>query len=89
MDLDITGGQQYFLNSAPRDAKTVLNILEEDTVTENVVIDTMWHSSTGIDFLFAPKSAKNIEYLTPQLYEDILNILSNLYDIVLIDTKCR
>ncbi len=87
VDLDITGGQQYFLNSAPRDAKTVLNILEEDTVTEDVVINTMWHSPTGIDFLFAPKSAKNIEYLTPQLYEDILNVLSNLYDIVLIDTN--
>ena len=87
VDLDITGGQQYFLNSAPRDAKTVLNILEEDTVTEDVVINTMWHSPTGIDFLFAPKSAKNIEYLTPQLYEDILNVLSNLYNIVLIDTN--
>ena len=87
VDLDITGGQQYFLNGAPRDAKTVLNILEEDEVTEDVVLDTVWHSSHNVDFLFAPKSAKNIEYLTPKLYEDILNILSNLYDIILIDTN--
>lgn len=87
VDLDITGGQQYFLNGAPRDAKTVLNILEEDEVTEDVVLDTVWHSPHDIDFLFAPKSAKNIEYLTPKLYEDILNILSNLYDIILIDTN--
>lgn len=87
VDLDITGGQQYFLNGAPRDAKTVLNILEEDEATEDVVLDTVWHSPHDIDFLFAPKSAKNIEYLTPKLYEDILNILSNLYDIILIDTN--
>ena len=87
VDLDITGGQQYFLNGAPRDAKTVLNILEEDEVTEDVVLDTVWHSPHDIDFLFAPKSAKNIEYLTPKLYEDILNTLSNLYDIILIDTN--
>lgn len=88
VDLDITGGQQYFLNNAPRDAKTVLNILEEDNVTERAVLDTIWHSpSTGIDFLFAPKSAKNIDYLTPKLYKDILIVLSNNYDIVLIDTN--
>lgn len=88
VDLDITGGQQYFLNNAPRDAKTVLNILEEDNVTESIVLDTIWHSpSTGIDFLFAPKSAKNIDYLTPKLYKDILIVLSNHYDIILIDTN--
>lgn len=88
VDLDITGGQQYFLNNAPRDAKTVLNILEEDNVTERIVLDTIWHSpSTGIDFLFAPKSAKNIDYLTPKLYKDILIVLSNHYDIILIDTN--
>lgn len=88
VDLDITGGQQYFLNNAPRDAKTVLNILEEDNVTERAVLDTIWHSpSTGIDFLFAPKSAKNIDYLTPKLYKDILVVISNNYDIVLIDTN--
>lgn len=88
VDLDITGGQQYFLNNAPRDTKTVLNILEEDNVTERAVLDTIWHSpSTGIDFLFAPKSAKNIDYLTPKLYKDILIVLSNHYDIILIDTN--
>ena len=80
VDLDITGGQQYFLNNAPRDAKTVLNILEADTITEDVVLDTMWHSPAyDVDFLFAPKSAKNNEYLTPELYKSILLILSNRY----------
>ena len=37
--------------------------------------------------MFAPKSAKNIDYLTPKLYKDILVILSNNYDIILIDTN--
>ena len=88
VDLDITGGQQYFLNNAPRDAKTVLNILEADTITEDVVLDTMWHSPAyDVDFLFAPKSAKNNEYLTPELYKSILLILSNHYDVILIDTN--
>lgn len=85
VDMDTRDGQIGFLlgQSSP----TALNIFikdnSEETIRENLIAD----ERLGVYALLAPKRARTADYLTPEFYQDVIQKLSYMFDVVLLDTS--
>jgi len=86
VDMDTRDGQIGFLlgQSTP----TALNILlASDKTTETIRENLIYDERLGVHALLAPKRAKTADYLTPEFYQDIIQKLSTMFDIVILDTS--
>ena len=86
VDMDTRDGQIGFLlgQSSP----TALNIfLEQDRTTTTIAENLIYDERLGVHALLAPKRARTADYLTPEFYQDIIQKLSTMFDVVILDTS--
>lgn len=86
VDMDIRDGQIGFLlgQSAP----TALNIfLTSDKTQETIKQNLIYDDRLGVYALLAPKRARTADYLSPEFYQDIIQKLRQMFDVVVLDTS--
>lgn len=85
IDMDTRDGQIGFLlgQSSPSALNIFIKDNSEATIAENLIYD----ERLGIHALLAPKRARTADYLTPDFYQDVIQKLSYMFDIVLLDTS--
>jgi MinD-like ATPase involved in chromosome partitioning or flagellar assembly len=86
VDMDTRDGQIGFLLG--QTTPTALNIFvapkkDVETIREHLIYD----ERLGIHVLLAPKRARTADYLTPEFYQDIIQKLSTMFDVVILDTS--
>lgn len=86
VDMDVRDGQIGFFLS--QSAPTILNIFtSQDFSRMNVRQNLVYDERLGIHALLAPKRARTADYVTPELYWDIISKLRTMFDIVILDTS--
>lgn len=86
VDMDVRDGQIGFFLS--QSAPTILNIFtSQDFSRTNIRQNLVYDERLGIHALLAPKRARTADYVTPELYWDIINKLRTMFDIVILDTS--
>lgn len=86
VDMDTRDGQIGFLlgQSTP----TALNIfLAQDRTTTTIAENLIYDERLGVHALLAPKRARTADYLTPEFYQDIIQKLGTMFDVVILDTS--
>lgn len=86
VDMDTRDGQIGFLlgQSVP----TALNIfLATDKTTDTIAQNLIYDERLGIHALLAPKRARTADYLSPEFYQDIIQKLRTMFDVVVLDTS--
>lgn len=86
VDMDTRDGQIGFLlgQSVP----TALNIfLATDKTPETIMQNLIFDERLGIHALLAPKRARTADYLSPEFYQDIIQKLRGMFDVVVLDTS--
>lgn len=86
VDMDTRDGQIGFLlgQSVP----TALNIfVSEDKSIETIQKNLIYDERLGIHALLAPKRARTADYLTPEFYQDLIQKLRTMFDVVVLDTS--
>jgi septum formation inhibitor-activating ATPase MinD len=86
VDMDTRDGQIGFLlgQSVP----TALNIfVSEDKSIETIQKNLIYDERLGIHALLAPKRARTADYLTPEFYQDLIQKLRSMFDVVVLDTS--
>lgn len=88
VDMDSKDGQIGFLLG--QTTPTALNIFvapkkDVETIRESLIYD----ERLGLHVLLAPKRARTADYLTPEFYQDIIQKLSTMFDIVVLDTSVQ
>lgn len=86
VDMDVRDGQIGFILG--QTAPTALNFFlspqkNVDTLRENLIYD----ERLGIHVLLAPKRARTADYLTEEFYQDTIQKLATMFDIVMLDTS--
>lgn len=86
VDMDTRDGQIGFLLGQYH--PTALNVfIDADRSAENISQYLIYDERLGVHALLAPKRARTAEYLTPEFYQDIIQKLSTLFDVVVLDTS--
>lgn len=86
VDMDVRDGQIGFFLS--QSAPTILNIFtSQDFSRMNIRQNLVYDERLGIHALLAPKRARTADYVTPELYWDVINKLRTMFDIVILDTS--
>lgn len=86
VDMDTRDGQIGFLlgQSVP----TALNIfLATDKTPATIESNLVYDERLGIYALLAPKRARTADYLSPEFYQDIIQKLRGMFDVVVLDTS--
>jgi septum formation inhibitor-activating ATPase MinD len=86
VDMDTRDGQIGFLLSQV--APTALNIfIAEDKSIETIRKNLVYDERLGVHALLAPKRARTADYLQPEFYQDIIQKLRTMFDLVVLDTS--
>jgi septum formation inhibitor-activating ATPase MinD len=86
VDMDTRDGQIGFLLSQV--APTALNIfIAEDKSVETIRKNLVYDERLGVHALLAPKRARTADYLQPEFYQDIIQKLRTMFDLVVLDTS--
>jgi Flp pilus assembly CpaE family ATPase len=86
IDMDTRDGQIGFLLG--QYAPTALNLfVDNDRTPEGMLKHLIKDDRLGIHVLLAPKRARTAEYLTPEFYQDVIQKLSTMFDVVILDTS--
>lgn len=89
VDLDSRNGQLGFINA--RTGPSVVDIVASVEVGSPIspadVERGVYHSPTGLDFIFAAKRARNAREIPPNFYVELIGTLRQMYDIIVLDTS--
>ncbi len=86
IDMDTRDGQIGFLLG--QYAPTALNLfVDTDKSPEGMVKHLIKDERLGIHVLLAPKRARTAEYLTPEFYQDVIQKMASMFDVVILDTS--
>lgn len=86
VDMDTRDGQIGFLLN--QTSPSALNIfLNPDKSVEVIRDNLIYHERLGIHALLAPKRARAADWLMPDFYKDIIEKLSTMFDVVILDTS--
>lgn len=97
VDMDVYDGQLGFVIGASQ--PTILNISKEPTIdqesvgrnliTNKDVEEAKRQKGDFIAFsaLLAPKSPRYVEHTPPDLWRDVINVLTTMFDIIILDTS--
>ena len=86
VDMDTRDGQIGFLLA--QSVPTALNIfVAEDKTIETIEKNLIYDERLGIHALLAPKRARTADYLTPEFYQDLIQKLRGMFDLVVLDTS--
>lgn len=97
VDMDVYDGQLGFVIGASQ--PTILNISKEPTIdqksvgrnliTNKLVEKAKKQKGEFISFsaLLAPKSPRYVEHTPPNLWRDVINVLTTMFDIIILDTS--
>lgn len=86
VDMDTRDGQIGFL--LDQTSPSALNIfLSPDKSTDVIRQNLIYNERLGIHALLAPKRARTADFLTPEFYQDVINKLSYMFDVVVLDTS--
>jgi MinD-like ATPase involved in chromosome partitioning or flagellar assembly len=85
VDMDTRDGQIGYL--LEKSTPTVVNLLTASELTPEVIKSNLhYDEKLGIWVLLAPKRARTADYLSPELYQDIIQKLRGMFDVVVLDT---
>lgn len=88
IDLDVHDGQIGFLLA--QDRPTVLNVfVNKDRSVESIEKMLVHDEKLGIYVLLATKQPKMADFLTPIFYQDVIQKLSTVFDVVVLDTSVQ
>lgn len=91
VDLDVKDGQLGYLNNATSPNIVNVYIARKDNtekLTEEHIKQGIYHNpKSNTDFLFAPKTPKNAEAISPAFYLEVIKVLKTMYDYVILDTS--
>jgi len=86
VDMDTRDGQIGFLLN--QTSPSALNIyLNPDKSTDVIAQNLVYNERLGIHALLAPKRARTADFLTPDFYQDIIQKLRTMFDVVILDTS--
>jgi Flp pilus assembly CpaE family ATPase len=86
LELDTRDGQIGFLIG--QYAPTALNVyLDPDKSAKAVLNHMVYDERLGISVLLAPKRARTANFLTPEFYSDVLDRMTEEFDVVMVDTS--
>lgn len=86
VDMDTRDGQIGFLLN--QTSPSALNIFLNPNKSVEVIRENLiYHERLGIHALLAPKRARAADYLTPDFYKDMIEKLSTMFDVVILDTS--
>lgn len=86
VDMDIRDGQIGFI--IQKDRPTALNILTQNNQDDETILKHLVEApGMGFHTLLAPKRARTADYLSPDFYVNVIDRLSYLFDVVVLDTS--
>lgn len=86
VDMDVRDGQIGFILG--QTAPTALNFLLSPEKNVNTLQDNLiYDERLGIHVLLAPKRARTADYLSEDFYQDVIQKLSTMFDVVMLDTS--
>jgi MinD-like ATPase involved in chromosome partitioning or flagellar assembly len=86
VDLDIRDGQVGFLLSHTKPTAADL-FLEKEKSIQNIERNLVYDEKLGVYALVASKSARTANILTPEFYSNIIESLTNMFDIIILDAS--